>query len=211
MFTTVLSKNAQAALAVLGKSGLVADAYLAGGSALALHFGHRYSVDFDFFSAKPLDPDSLSRSLATVGSFTTTLSKDASLLGKFEGIKFSYFRYKYPLIAPASEIFKVAVAHPEDIAAMKLVAITARGTKRDFVDLYVLAHKGVGTEKMLSLYQQKYKLLDTNIYTLLRAFSYFDEAEESEMPQMITHVSWGEVKRFFAAEAVRLGKKYLEG
>ena len=49
MFTAVLSSDAQNALALLGKSGLISKAYLAGGSALALYFGHRYSVDFDFF------------------------------------------------------------------------------------------------------------------------------------------------------------------
>ena len=50
MFRTVLSRKAQEALALLGHSGLMDKAYLAGGSALALHLGHRHSLDFDFFS-----------------------------------------------------------------------------------------------------------------------------------------------------------------
>jgi hypothetical protein len=49
VFTAALSPDAQNALALLGKSDLVSKAYLAGGTALALYFGHRYSVDFGFF------------------------------------------------------------------------------------------------------------------------------------------------------------------
>lgn len=52
MFEQVLSKDAKKSLAVLGKSRLLKDAYLAGGTALALQMGHRISVDFDFFTNK---------------------------------------------------------------------------------------------------------------------------------------------------------------
>lgn len=51
MFTTVLSKSATRALALLGKNNILPEkTYLAGGSALALQFGHRISIDFDFFT-----------------------------------------------------------------------------------------------------------------------------------------------------------------
>jgi len=52
MFEQVLSKDAKKSLAVLGKSGLLKNAYMAGGTALALQIGHRVSVDFDFFTPK---------------------------------------------------------------------------------------------------------------------------------------------------------------
>lgn len=45
MFTKTLSENAQKSLALLGKGVLPPNTYLAGGSALALHFGHRRSID----------------------------------------------------------------------------------------------------------------------------------------------------------------------
>ena len=67
MFESTLSGAAQATLALLGKSGLVKDGYLAGGSALALHFGHRYSQDFDFFSQKNFDPRLFSQNLKKTG------------------------------------------------------------------------------------------------------------------------------------------------
>ena len=52
MFEEVLQKDAERALALLEKSGLLKNAYLAGGTALALQIGHRISVDFDFFTPK---------------------------------------------------------------------------------------------------------------------------------------------------------------
>ena len=50
MFEEVLSKNAKQSLALLAKSKILKSAYLAGGTALALQLGHRYSYDLDFFS-----------------------------------------------------------------------------------------------------------------------------------------------------------------
>ena len=52
MFTRVLSDNAKYALAILGKSRLMDNAYLAGGTACALQLGHRLSFDLDFFTPK---------------------------------------------------------------------------------------------------------------------------------------------------------------
>ena len=52
MFEQALPKNAKSALAILGESKLLENAYLAGGTALALQLGHRISVDFDFFAKK---------------------------------------------------------------------------------------------------------------------------------------------------------------
>ena len=210
MFATVLSRDAQNALAVLGKSGLLSQAYLAGGSALALQFGHRRSEDFDFFSPKEFSPDELSHLLSRLGTFEPTFAKGITLLGIFDRIKFSYFQYKYPLIAATTTYAGVAIARPEDIAAMKLAAVMDRGKKRDFVDLFVLAHRGFPLEAMFALYDKKYRALENNVFSLLRAMNYFDEAETTDMPEMLIALSWDEIKKFFIAESMRLAKNYLE-
>ena len=210
MFTTVLSSDAQRALALLGKSGLVADAYLAGGSALALHYGHRISVDFDFFSPNTFDPITLGQSLAALGDFTQEVAKGTSLIGTFRGIKMNYFQYDYPLVAPSTRQFNVEIAGPKDIAAMKLVAITDRSTKKDFIDLFTLTHKDMTLDTMFTLYEQKYHVFESNKFTLIKSMTYFEEADADDMPRMLTPLSWEEVKRFFIAESMRLGKKYLK-
>lgn len=209
MFTATLSQAAQTALALLGKSGCMNDAYLAGGSALALHYGHRISIDLDFFSQYPFIPSHLEKKLKGFGTFHTTFAKGITLMGDFQGVKFSYFQYDYPLIAKTSKVFDVAIANPNDIAAMKLVAITDRSSKKDFVDLYELVRKGISLDRMFELYQKKYHALEENKYTLVRALRYFDEIEHSAMPEMLTPLSWEQVKQFFIKESVRLGHTIL--
>lgn len=209
MFTAVLSDDAQNALAVLGRSGLLSHAYLAGGSALALQLGHRRSEDFDFFSLQEFSPNKLSEALSQIGRFQTTFAKGITLLGTFNGIKFSYFQYNYPLLGAAIKYSKIVLARQEDIAAMKLAAIMDRGKKRDFIDLFVLIEHGLSFDDMLELYDQKYHALENNLFSLIRAINYFDEADATEMPNMLIPLSWEDVKKFFIAESMRLAKKYL--
>jgi len=209
MFTKTLSKTAQDALAILGKSKILDRAYLAGGSALALHLGHRYSLDFDFFSPNPLESKKIVLGLEKIGNFQKKDLASHTILGKFNTIKFSLFHYDYPLIAKLRQFLGISIAGHKDIAAMKAVAIMDRGTKRDFVDLYFLIKAGFTVEEIFKIYDRKYEKLANNIFSLIKSLQYFIDAEETEMPKMIKKVSWDEIKRFFEKEAVRLGKKYL--
>jgi len=97
----------------------------------------------------------------------------------------------------------------KDIAAMKLAAIMDRGTKKDFIDIYFLIKKGISIEKAFKYYDQKYRLLANNLYSLIKGLSYFDDAEDSDMPEMITKVDWEEVKKFLQNEVIRLANKYI--
>ncbi len=210
MFTNTLSKNAQSALALLGQKGLLQKGtYLAGGSALALHFGHRISVDFDFFTQSHFDSKDIASKLKKIGRFTIgTITKD-TLLGNFNTIKFSLFFYSYPLLFKTLNYHGVNIASSKDIAAMKIAAVMDRGTKKDFIDLYFISKKGTNLEKCFKYYDNKHKALANNIYSIITSLSYFVDAEESEIPKMIEPIYWEEVKKFFEKEAVRMGKKYL--
>jgi hypothetical protein len=210
MFTTVLSKDAARALAVLGKSNLCTNAYLAGGSALALHIGHRISIDFDFFTREAFDAIALSSELKKIGTFTVDSAKNNTLLGNFMNVKFSYFLYDYPLIGTTTTYEDIAIADMKDIAAMKLVAITGRSTKKDYIDLYILAKNHYPLETIFTFYDQKYYLLNENEFTIIKSLTFFQEADLTEMPTMVTPIVWEEVKQFFLTEANRLAKKYLE-
>ncbi len=210
MFTAVLSSDAQAALAILGKSGVVANGYLAGGSALALHYGHRRSEDLDFFSPKAFSPRELAKQLRTLGTFVSSFAEGISLIGVFGGVKFSYFQYTYPVLFPTTGVFGVSVVDPRDIGAMKIAATMDRGTKRDFVDLYELVHQGVHLEELFMLYDKKFGVFESNRISILRSIQYFDDAEAGDMPEMIRPVSWKAVKQFFSKEAMRLAKQYIE-
>lgn len=66
MFENILSENAKKSLAVLGKSGILKDAYMAGGTALALQINHRFSYDFDFFTTVEFDATLLSQKIKRI-------------------------------------------------------------------------------------------------------------------------------------------------
>lgn len=211
MFGAVLPRGAQDTLAVLGRSGLVDKAYLAGGTALALHLGHRESIDFDFFSAELFDPIKLSQKLSGIGTFTETFAKGISLIGEFNGVKMSYFQYDYPLLEPTVKYQDVYLVHAKDIAAMKLVAICDRSTKKDFIDIFSLVHHGISLEDMFALYDKKYQKFESNMFTIIKSLTYFEDAEDDDMPRMFVKTTWDEVKLFLTAESMRLGKKYMMG
>jgi hypothetical protein len=103
----------------------------------------------------------------------------------------------------------IDLASLKDIAAMKLAAIMDRGTKRDFIDLYFLIKNNISLDKMFVFYDKKFKALEGNLYSLLKYLTYFDDAEKSEMPEMLKKVSWEEVKNFFKKEVVKVAKKWL--
>jgi hypothetical protein len=86
---------------------------------------------------------------------------------------------------------------------MKLSAIASRGTKRDFVDLYVLAQQ-YGLDQLLIWFQKKYVQTNYSMVHVLKSLAYFEEAEQDPMPDMLVPLSWDEVKQFFTHEAARL-------
>jgi len=134
MFEETLIKGTKNILALLGDSGILKDAYLAGGTAAALQLGHRISFDLDFFTTKEFVPKSFSIELSKLGSFDEEQADKGTVLGRLEGINFSLFVYKYPLIFPTLKYLLLDVAGIPDIAAMKIDSIATRGAKRDFVD-----------------------------------------------------------------------------
>jgi hypothetical protein len=131
------------------------------------------------------------------------------LLGIFNNVKFSLFRYRYPLISTSANFLGISLASPKDISAMKLSAIMDRGTKKDFIDLFFLTKKGISIEKAFRYYDEKYKAFANNVYSLMTSLSYFIDAEKTDMPKMIEKVDWDEVKEFFRRETVRLAEKYI--
>jgi hypothetical protein len=86
---------------------------------------------------------------------------------------------------------------------MKLSAIAGRGTKRDFVDFYVVS-KQYGLSQALEWFKQKYDQANYSMVYLLKSLSYFEDAEKDPMPDMLEPLSWEEVKQFFSGEVPRL-------
>lgn len=204
MFPDTLPANAQNALAILGKSRILFSAYMAGGTALALQMGHRRSVDFDFFTSADFDSGEMIAKLNSLGKFTVDQVSPRTLLGEFMETKFSLFYLSYPLIDKSLDFSGVSLASTKDIAAMKLAAITGRGTKKDYIDLYFLAKEKYQFAEMFAFYDQKYGILEANKMTIVKALQYFEDVDQSEMPVMFKPVNWEDVKRFIQDQAIKL-------
>ncbi len=210
MFETVLSKNAKNALAVLGKSGILQQSYMAGGTALALQINHRFSFDFDFFTASKFDADILAQRIKELIPEFELEKKDwGTILGAIGSTRFSLFYYNYPLLFSAQKFLTVDIADIKDIAPMKIAAISDRGSKKDFIDLYFIVkiEKKLSLEECLELYDEKFKSLKENKIHILKSLTYFDDADKQSGLKMIKKADWKEIKKFFQREVLVISRK----
>lgn len=207
MFEEILSKNAKNALALLGESGILEESYLAGGTALALQIGHRLSYDFDFFTDKVFNEKIVIQKLFKIArDFKLERESEGTILASINGVRFSLFFYIYPLLFETKKFLNINIAEIKDIAPMKIAAISDRGAKRDFIDLYfILKIKNILSLKdVLELYDKKFKKLDQNKLHIIKSLIYFEDAEQEEMSKMLKTVSWKNVKKFFKDEIKKL-------
>lgn len=183
--------------------------YLAGGTAAELFLNHRRSDDLDFFSEKEFNFAILIKHLKEVGKFLGMKSAEDTLLGNLDDIKISFFSLPYKLLESPLKYKNLSIATPIDLALMKILAISDRGTKRDFIDLYFLCQKVKTLEEFMCLFQKKFGKYDYNIYHIIKSITYFEDAEQDEMPKMYAEIDWKKVKKFFSQEKPKLAKIFL--
>lgn len=191
----------------LGKSSW----YLAGGTALALQAGHRRSVDLDFFTHdKDFDTSKLLEHFASGTDWHTDIDTKNTVYGELFGAKISFIAY--PFFMPAEEPIhagSIRILKPADIAVMKIIAISQRGKKRDFYDLYWLAHHGESLEATLPKLKSQYPFVAHDYHHILKSLVYFEDAEDDQTPETNFKASWKEVKDFFAKEVPRVTKNLV--
>ena len=113
--------------------------YLAGGTALALQTGIRESFDFDFFVQTEFDENILIQELEEIGKLEVTTCRKGTVHAILENVKITFLHFENNLVEDkviAEDINGLYLASIKDIAIMKLIAISQRGTKKDFFDLY---------------------------------------------------------------------------
>ena len=169
------------------------DLRLVGGTALALQYGHRNSVDLDFFGTLDDDVLKLHDILNSIGRYEVIKETAHIRIYIFEGVKIDFVDYSpYPWIdAPVMED-GLCLASPRDIAAMKINAIEGRGSRKDFIDIYFLLQH-YSLNEILGFYQQKYP--NYSIFRALKSLSFFADAEAQLMPIMYSSISWEEMKQ----------------
>ncbi len=110
-------------------------------------------------------------------------------------MRVSFLEYRYPLLKPLIPWQQAAcpLASLEDLTCMKLSALSQRGSKKDFVDIYALGLRCFKLREMLRLYQKKYSVED--IGHVLYGLSYFDEVDQERLPRMFWEVNWTRIKK----------------
>lgn len=169
---------------------------LVGGTALALQYGHRKSIDLDFFgNVQSISSMDFIDDFAAIGH-TVVATESRVMVGMYiDSLKIDIVKYRYPLVREILEIDNIRLASPVDIAAMKLAAITGRGKKKDFVDLYFLLQQYT-VDQIVGFYLEKYQ--DGNIFLVLRSLLYFEDADSDEDPIMLQDISWDTMKKSIA-------------
>lgn len=170
--------------------------YLAGGTALAIRYGHRHSEDFDFFTFPfyRFNVGLLAEKLTNMPTEIVSIS-EGTLIFLMEGVKFSFFSYPYPLLEEPEflEDLGVYLAKDRDILSMKAIAIAQRGSKKDFFDLWFLINKNeVSISSIVEDLKHKYKNYNPGIF--LKALTCFEDAEKEVNPQIDRF--WEEIKEY---------------
>lgn len=180
-------------LRALMQEAALSELRLVGGTALALQYGHRSSVDLDLFGKIDVDGYELQSILSKYG--VLKVENETKLIHQYyiDNIKVDVVNYPFEWISPIIEEDGIRLASPIDIAAMKVNAIEGRGTKKDFIDMYMLLQH-YSLKEIIAFYQQKYP--NYSIFRALRSLTYFEDAEDQFMPRMFIEDTWENMKLY---------------
>jgi len=201
-----LSPRAQELIPRLAARPWSEELYLAGSAALALYTGHRPVSDLDLMSnanrlASADRRDLLAELLAADPSTAVETARDGYLSVRLAGgaVGLRLFYYPYPLVRPFEEISGLAVASAADLGLMKLGAIISRGSRRDFVDLYLLCRR-LPLATLLDLAEDKFGHVRDFPLQALKGLADLSEIEGEPMPRLATPLDWSEVEAWLRGE-----------
>jgi Nucleotidyl transferase AbiEii toxin, Type IV TA system len=175
---------------------------LVGGTSLALQIGHRISVDLDLFTVSEIDTDTILEKIGNDYEVEKRVQTKGALICYINGIKVDFIRFKYAFAYPIIEIDGIRLLSVEDIAPMKIDAITGRGSKKDFYDLYFLLEK-YSLKQILELYSAKYQ--HSTLFHVIKSLTWFEDADPQILPDVLNKkVTWAKVKKRIEQEVVKL-------
>lgn len=164
------------------------DFSLAGGTALSLYMGHRKSIDLDLFSAKEFDVSDLEEYLINKYDFKSEYSEKNTLKGTIQGVKVDCISNFSKLCQPIRNYENIRLYSPEDISAMKMLAIADNGSRlKDFIDIAYLS-RYYSLNEMLDFTNEKYP--NKNRIILEKSLVYFDDIVDDDIILMKGNYNW---------------------
>lgn len=203
MYPESISEKTRTVLEKIGQSNIGKKFYLAGGTALAIKLGHRQSIDLDWFSRENFSNTDLKKELSGLGDFVLDNESEGTINGSLDQIRVSFFCYDYSQLFPLIQFERINLADERDIAAMKIDAISSRGSKKDFIDLYFLLEK-YSLLELIDFFETKYKGIKYNKLHIFKSLVYFDDAENEPMPVMTQKAEWEKIKERIGVEVRKL-------
>lgn len=190
------------------------DFYLAGSAALALYIGHRPVQDLDLMSnanrlTSPERRDLLGDLMALDPDSEVETARDGYLFLRLDGgVGLRLYYYPYPLVQPFEDFAGLAVISAVDLGLMKLGAIISRGSRRDFVDLYLLCRE-LPLATLLALAEDKFGHVRDFPLQALKGLADLSAVEGEPMPRLALPLDWGEVETWVRAEVRDLGRERI--
>lgn len=170
---------------------------LYGGTAIALRLGGRQSVDFDFFTERPVSVDALLARLQFLRESELIQAEPNTAtfnVSRGEGVRVSFFggltfgRVESP---EPCEGNGVRIASLLDLAAQKLKVVLARAEPKDYFDIHILLKSGIDLSKALGAAKALYP--EFNPMLSLKALAYYGEPALAVVPT--------EIREFLAASS----------
>ena len=169
---------------------------LVGGTAMALRYGHRSSIDLDLFYHEDFDHAKIEEELRTIFGKDLVYESGHKQIGIFcyiRKVKVDIVKYTHLPIGLIESKSGIRMYGSDDIAAMKIQAILGRGRKKDFWDLHELLHH-FSLQQIMDWHRLKYPTQMLAI-SIPNAITYFTEADESETPVSFKGQTWPQVKK----------------
>jgi len=181
--------------------------YLVGGTALALQLGHRNSIDIDLFTRNDFDPASILNQLQKQFDIQATFTSANTLLSFVNKVKVDFITHNYLLVLPPITEEGITYLSLQDIAAMKLNAISNSGKRlKDFIDIYFLLEH-FSLSEMIEFYTIKYP--NFNPLIALRAINYFDDIDPNiDPPKLKEKLPLTEIKKRITDSVLHSKKKF---
>lgn len=179
---------------------------LAGETAAAIQIGHRISEDLDFFTVQSFSTEDVINEIKQKKIRFSLLQEERNTLTVILGnTKVSFFSYPYPFIEKPISWEGISVANLTDIASMKILAISQRGAKRDFVDLYFILHL-IPFVKIADNMIQRFGPDRINPVHIGKSLVYFQDAETDPDPLYCVgyETDWQTIKKFFIKHVQQL-------
>jgi len=209
LFTNTLEPPVLELLKSLQEKNYLKGFYLVGGSALALYYGHRKSIDLDLFSNFGFDAEKLLEQIHQDFTFQIYNSAQNTLKGSINQINVDIIAHRYPLVGEPFFIDNMAILSDKDIVAIELNAIATSGQRsKDFVDIYY-AFRKFSLNEMLDFYKRKYNQEDET--QLLKSIIYFDDVDLADWPVLLDNpgLKWKDITKKLESESLRYIKSRI--